>query len=259
METLTLADVTAVIPALNEAASIGQIVAGLLARGIGRAVVADGGSSDATVTLAQDSGATVVVQRERGYGSACLAGVAAADAAPVLLFLDGDGAEDLDGAVLVAEALLRGDADIVLGKRTVAADQAGAQTLLAHCGNAACSWWLRAAFSADVSDFASLKAIRRGTYELLHPEHRRYGWTAQLIARAARNHVAMFEIPVPYGRRTGKSKVSGTLRGALAAGRQMLVVIGEETCGSLLHSTRATFRAPHVHRRSGRAQPGGGD
>ena len=119
METLTLASVTAIIPALDEEAAIGPIVAGLLDRGIGHVVVADGGSSDATASLARAAGAVVVVQPERGYGSACLAGVAAAAAAPVLLFLDGDGADDLDGAARVAGALLRGDADLVLGKRIV--------------------------------------------------------------------------------------------------------------------------------------------
>ena len=234
METLTLASVTAIIPALDEATSIGPIVAGLLERGIGHVVVADGGSADSTASLARAAGATVVVQRERGYGSACLAGVEAAGHAPVLLFLDGDGADDLDGAIRVAGVILRGDADLVLGKRIVSPGEAGAQTLTARCGNAFCSWWLRCAFGAPITDFASVKALSRGTYDQLHPDHRRYGWTAQLIARAARERVSIVEIPMPYQRRSGTSKVSGTLRGALAAGRQMLAVIAQESCPHLL-------------------------
>jgi glycosyltransferase involved in cell wall biosynthesis len=258
MEALTLAAVTAIIPALNEAASIGPIVASLLDRGIGRVVVADGGSVDATAALAREAGATVVVQRERGYGSACLAGIAEADGASVLLFLDGDGAEDLDSAVRVAETLLRGDAGIVLGKRVVEPGEAGAQTLLARGGNALCAWWLRVAFGATISDFASMKAVRRETYEQLHPEQRRYGWTAQLIARAARERVAMIEISVPYRRRSGRSKVSGTLKGALAAGRQMLAVIAVEQYRFLLDCAPAMRRLHCPPRPAGRAQPGGG-
>ena len=79
-----------------------------------------------------------------------------------------------------------------------------------------------------------MKAIHRATFERLHPEHRRYGWTAQLIARAAREGLSIVELPVPYRSRSGTSKVSGTLRGAFAAGRQMLTVVAQETSVPLL-------------------------
>jgi glycosyltransferase involved in cell wall biosynthesis len=228
MAALTPESVTAIIPALNEAQAIGGVVRGLLVRGIGRVVVSDGASSDGTAELARKEGATVVIDSRRGYGNACLAGAAAAGDAPILLFLDGDGAEDLDGAMQVVAEILEGRADLALGTRGVRRTEAGAQTSMAKLGNAICSLWLRHAFGAAITDLPSMKAIRRDTYERLHVDHRQYGWTAQLLARAARNRLRMVEIPVNYRRRVGRSKVSGTARGALIAGYQMLEAIGRE-------------------------------
>lgn len=246
MATRNAGSVTAIIPALNEAQTIADIVCGLSDRGIGRVIVADGGSSDGTAELAREAGATVVVEPRRGYGYACLAGVAAAGDAPVLLFLDGDGAEDLDGAMQVVRCVLEGRAELALGVRMVQKGEAGAQTLLARLGNRICSLWLRLAFGAEIRDFPSLKAIRRDTYERLHPGHRQYGWTAQLLARAARERVPVVEVPVPYRRRAGRSKVSGTPRGALTAGYQMLAAIGREHLAAI------------VERKSGGSGPGAG-
>jgi len=244
MAALTASSVTAIIPALNEAPAIGDIVRGLLDRGVGHVVVADGGSTDGTAELARGAGATVVVEPRRGYGNACLAGVAAAGDAPVLLFLDGDGAEDLDGAMRVAAAVLDGRAELTLGSRAVHGAEAGAQTALARFGNRVCSFWLRRAFAATITDLPSMKAIRRDTYEHLHPGHRHYGWTAQLLARAARSRVRTVEIPVHYRRRTGRSKVSGTVSGALSAGLQMLAVIGWEHVGATFGPGRTSKWPP---------------
>ena len=232
METLTLADATAIVPAIDEERSIGEVVRGLLERGVGRVIVADGGSGDGTAALAAAAGAHVIIEPRRGYGRACLSGVAAAGEAPILLFLDGDGAEDLDGAARVVQALLDQHADLALGVRVVAPGEDGAQTSLARAGNRFCSWWLRGAFGAEITDLPSMKAIRRELYEQLHPEDPLYGWTAQLLARAARRRLRIVELPVSYRRRTGRSKVSGTARGALRAGSQMLVAIGRESAGA---------------------------
>lgn len=249
MEALTAAAaVTAIVPALNEAESIGEVARGLLARGIGRVVVADGGSTDGTAALARAAGATVIVERRRGYGNACLAGVAAAGDAPVFLFLDGDGAEDLDGAIEVVHAVLSGRAELALGVRAAAAE-AGAQTRLALLGNRLCSWWLRAAFGGAITDLPSMKAVRRDVYERLHPEQRLYGWTAQLLARAARRRVQLVEIPIAYRRRSGRSKVSGTLRGAFTAAYQMLAAIGREHLGVMLELAASRLPAAAARRR----------
>jgi glycosyltransferase involved in cell wall biosynthesis len=228
MDALTFRSVTAIVPTLNEAQAIGGVVRGLLERGISRVVVSDGASSDGTAGVASDAGATVIVDPRRGYGNACLAGVAAAGNAPVLLFLDGDGAEDLDGAVRVVREVLEDRADLALGTRGAQGVESGAQTSLARFGNRACSLWLRLAFGATITDLPSMKAVRRSTYDHLHVDHRQFGWTAQFLARAARARVRIVEIPVRYHRRTGSSKVSGTVRGALVAGGQMLAVIGRE-------------------------------
>jgi glycosyltransferase involved in cell wall biosynthesis len=244
MASLTARSVTAIIPALNEAQAIGGVVRGLLDRGIGRVVVADGGSTDGTVELAREAGATVIVELQRGYGNACLAGAAAAIDAPILLFLDGDGAEDLDNAMELVQAVLDGRAELALGSRSARGAEAGAQTALARFGNRICSFWLRRAFGATITDLPSMKVIRRDSYDQLHPDHRQYGWTAQLLARAARSRVKSVEIPVHYRRRTGRSKVSGTVGGAWCAGLQMLTVIGREYLGATFVSGRGSKRPP---------------
>jgi glycosyltransferase involved in cell wall biosynthesis len=225
---LTPKSVTAIVPALNEAEAIGGVVRGLLGRGLGRVVVCDGASSDGTADLARQAGATVVVEPRRGYGNACLAGAAAAGDAPVLLFLDGDGAEDLDGAMQMVAEILEDRADLALGTRGAQLSEAGAQTSLAKLGNGVCSLWLRLAFGAAITDLPSMKAIRADSYRRLRVDHREYGWTAQLMARAARSRLRIVEIPVRYHRRSGRSKVSGSPRGALVAGYQMLAAIGRE-------------------------------
>ena len=237
METIMPAGVTAIIPTLNEAGAITGIVRGLIQRGAERVIVADGCSSDGTQDLARSAGATVVTEFRRGYGRACLAGVAAAGNAPILLFLDGDGADSLDGAVSVTRRLVDRRLDLVLGTRVTALGQRQAQTSVAAAGNQLCAWWLRTAFQCTLTDFPSMKAISRDAYFRLHPEHLMYGWTAQLIARAARYGLPTSELPILYVRGSGKSKVSGTIAGALRAGRDMLAVIAAESVAAAFFST----------------------
>ena len=123
-----VARIAAVIPALNEAPSIGQVVRGLrlkAAISLEQIIVVDNGSSDDTATIARDAGATVVAEPRRGYGYACHAGVAAADTADIIVLLDGDAADDPADLSAVVGPLLDGTADLVVGSRALGARAAG--------------------------------------------------------------------------------------------------------------------------------------
>jgi rSAM/selenodomain-associated transferase 1 len=184
----------------------------------------DNGSDDHTAGVAWRAGARVVHQPERGYGAACLAGALAASDADALLFMDADGSDDLDGAARVAGALLADEGNLCLGSRTRGRVDAGALTIQQRMGNAVARLLLRALYRLRVSDLSPVKAIRRADLLRLAPRERTYGWTTELLVKAARARYRIVEAPVDYHRRAGGvSKVSGNLPAALKAGRAIIV------------------------------------
>ena len=136
--------VAVVIPALNEERTIGGVVAAIDHRVVDRVIVADNGSADGTVRRAREAGAEVVFAARRGYGSACLAGIAAARDADVLVFLDGDGSDDPAEIAFLVETLAERDADLVLGSRTLRPDARRTLTTAQRVGNAVACALLRA-------------------------------------------------------------------------------------------------------------------
>lgn len=213
----------AIVPALDEAATIGGVVGDLLRRGV-PVIVVDNGSRDDTARLARDAGATVVSERRRGYGAACIAGIAALPAdADIVVFLDADGSDDLDSLHALLAPIRSGVADLVVASRSVVLGDAGAVTLPQRFGNALASAWLRARFALPATDLGPFRAIRRSTLASLGMADRDYGWTVEMQLRAARQRVRYAEVRVPArARRGGRSKVSGTIRGVLGASAKIL-------------------------------------
>ena len=156
--------IVAVIPALNEALSIARVVTGLLASAAGeldRVIVVDNGSTDDTAALAAAAGAEVVRAARRGYGRACLAGVLAAHDADIVVLLDGDAADNPSDLPRVLAPLLRGEADLVVGSRTLGTREAGAMTPQQIVGNALVAWIMRHLYGMRVSDLGPFRAMRR--------------------------------------------------------------------------------------------------
>lgn len=211
--------VVAVIPALNEAASIARVVHGV--RGVAvlqRVIVVDNGSDDGTGALAAGAGAEVVREERRGYGAACAAGVRAAEGADILLLLDGDAADDPADIGAVLRPLLCGTADLVVGSRALGAREPGAMTRTQVFGNQVAAWLMRRLYRLEVSDLGPLRAIRRDDLLALQMREYTFGWSVEMMVKAARSGYRYAETPVAYRRRIGVSKVSGTLRGSLRAG-----------------------------------------
>jgi rSAM/selenodomain-associated transferase 1 len=215
------ANVVAVIPVLDEAATIASVIAELRQTSVERVIVVDGGSRDDTVARAQAAGAEVISEPRPGYGRACLAGARAADAAEVVLFLDGDGSDDARAADRLVGPILAGEADLVLGARRWA--EPGAIAPAARLGNAFASLVIRVLYGARVSDLAPFKAVRGEVLRSLEFRQLTYGWTTELLVSTARRRLRILEQPVRARRRGGgRSKVSGTVRGSVRAGVAIL-------------------------------------
>jgi rSAM/selenodomain-associated transferase 1 len=221
-----------VMPALNEEGAIGPQIAALRthftqsASPVPRILVVDNGSTDSTAHVAHTAGAEVISEPRRGYGYACLAGVQAASGADVVLLIDADGSDDLAGAAHIAKIVLRGDADLAMGSRTLGQVEAHALTPQQRAGNAVGALLLRLLYGLRISDIGPTRAIRRDVLLQLDMREMGYGWSVEMLAKAARAGLRIHELPVDYhARSAGKSKVSGTLRGTLLASQHILTTL----------------------------------
>lgn len=219
--------IVVVIPALNEAQSIGQVIDDIPSI-VQRVIVVDNGSTDDTAAVAAAHGATLVREPRRGYGSACLAGIAEAGEADVIVFLDADYADDPAELPRVIEPIVQGRAELVIGSRRLGHCERGALTFVQRWGNALACRLIRFAWGVRFTDLGPFRAVRRDALERLSMDDRTYGWTVQMQARATGLGVRCVEVPVNYRRRIGRSKISGTVRGVIAAGTKILATIWRE-------------------------------
>jgi glycosyltransferase involved in cell wall biosynthesis len=212
--------VAVVIPTLNEAESIAAVISALPRYLVDKIIVADGGSTDSTPQIARGAGAEVIAVGP-GYGRACLAGAQAAGDVDVLVFMDGDGADDPRAIEEMVSALRFGNYDFVIGSRTrgkrEASSMAGHQIL----AGIVLGGLIRVLYGVHYTDMAAFRAIRRATLFKLGMREMTYGWNLEMQMRAARAGLRIMEIPVGYRRRRGGlSKVAGSLRVSIkAAGR----------------------------------------
>jgi glycosyltransferase involved in cell wall biosynthesis len=228
--------VDAVIPALDEEATLPGVLGELLRRRHGagfilrQVIVVDNGSRDGTARVARARGARVVAEPRRGYGSACLAGLAElgrVDPPPeAVVFLDADGADDPEDLPALLAPLCDGQADLVLGSRVLGGAEPGALSPQQRAGNRVATAFIRVLYGHRYSDLGPFRAIRCSALFALGMRDRGYGWTVEMQVKALRHGLRVVEVPVRYRRRAGgDSKVSGTLRGVVGAGIKILVTI----------------------------------
>jgi hypothetical protein len=227
--------VDVIIPALNEGEAIGRVLADLPRALVRHTVVVDNGSTDTTAQRARSAGATVVVEPRRGYGRACLRGVAwlrqLARPPDIVVFLDADYSDypqELPGLVT---PIARDEADLVVGSRL--RGRAGPGALSAHVrwGNRLAALLIRRLYGLPVTDLGPFRAIRWSSLLELGMVDHNFGWTAEMQVKAARRGLRYRETSVPYRRRIGSSKITGTVVGTLRAGCKILYTIFRH-CGS---------------------------
>lgn len=229
-----------IIPALNEAPAIAQVVRSLPRPLVRTVIVVDNGSTDGTGEVARAAGATVVREPRRGYGRACMAGIAALPAdADIVVFLDGDGSDQPDDIKRLIAPIEAGAADLVVGSRAHSNVEAGSLTLPQKIGNRIAAKWLQLRFDQRATDLGPLRALRKQSLDRLEMSDPDYGWTVQMQIAAARKGLRYAEVPVAYRRRIGKSKVSGTVRGTVGAAIKILGLLA-------LHDLRG--QRPHAPR-----------
>ena len=210
----------AVIPTLNEAATIAGVIAELPRDVVREIIVADSASRDGTPDIARAAGARVVSLTERGYGRACAAGAAAADpACDIILFLDGDGADRADLAGRLIAPIADGTHDFLIASRVRGEREPGSinwhQVLAGRLAGAIMSLL----YDVRYTDMCAFRAIRREALQRLDLRETTYGWNIEMQMKAARAGLRILELPVPYRCRAGgSSKVAGSLSGSLRAG-----------------------------------------
>jgi glycosyltransferase involved in cell wall biosynthesis len=214
-----------IIPALNEEESLADVLASVPTTAVDEIIVVDNGSTDRTAAVARRAGAQVVTEPRKGYGAACWSGFKASEDASILVFIDGDGSFHPGEIPRLTEPITSGTADLVLGSRTLRAEDAMAIPLQARLGNRLVAFIIGLISAIRITDLGPFRAISRKTLENLNMQERTYGWPCEMIIKAGKLGYRVLEVPVTYRPRTGgKSKVSGTIVGSITAAIAMLRV-----------------------------------
>lgn len=212
--------VAIIIPALNEAEALRNMLPELHPYHPEWIVVVDNQSSDDTAAVARAAGACVVYEPQRGYGHACWRGFQAACelGAEVLVYMDGDGSDDPADLPLMLAPLLEGSADLVMGSRVGRRSERGAVPPQARLGNWLVSRSLSLFYHISLHDVGSFRAMRASTLAGLHMEEMTFGWPVEMLTKAARSGSRIAEVDIHYRHRSyGRSKVTGTLAGSMKA------------------------------------------
>lgn len=227
--------ISVIIPAYNEAPSIGFVLDAIPRELASNVIVVDNGSTDATAQIARAHGATVVAQPERGYGAACLAGLANLQISNlqskisnhIIVFLDADFSDYPEDLPQLLAPILEGRADFVLSTRTQDRASRQALTLPQRWGNWLATTLLRGFLGFRYTDLGPLRAIRADALARLQMQDRNYGWTVEMQIKAVQQGLRIVEVPTRYRVRIGRSKISGTVKGVVLAGAKILYTIAK--------------------------------
>ncbi|MAY21632.1 MAG: UDP-glucose--dolichyl-phosphate glucosyltransferase [Flavobacteriaceae bacterium] len=218
-------NIKVIIPAYNEEASIGLVIQDL-PEIVSEVIVVNNHSTDKTAEVAQKAGATVLLETQKGYGYACLKGLAyiqtQEEKPEIVVFLDGDYSDYPEKLVEIVAPILQKDIDFTLGARSKNLREAGSMTLPQIFGNWLATTLMKVFFRSRFTDLGPFRAIKYNKLLALQMEDKTYGWTVEMQLKVLKRKYTYQEIPVPYRNRIGVSKVSGTVKGAIFAGFKIL-------------------------------------
>ena len=234
-ETQNRVQTLVIIPAFNEARAIGRVIGDLPPELVDEVVVVNNASTDETESNARAAGATVLREERRGYGWACLRGLRYAAEKPppeqpdVVVFLDGDYSDHPDELPRLLDPIFADEADFVLASRIRGEQrgqvEAGAMLPQARAGNRLACFLMRRLWGAEYTDLGPFRALRFDALRALEMEDKTFGWTIEMQIKAAEAGLRVREVPASYRRRTGVSKITGTITGTIKASAKILWTI----------------------------------
>lgn len=218
-----------IIPAYNEEDAIGKVIDEIPKGHVRHIIVCDNNSKDKTSEVARILGATVVFEERAGYGYACLKGIdylKSVDIKPeIVVFIDGD-YSDYPGYIFdLTTPIASGQADMVIGSRTLGLSERGSMTLPQRFGNWIAIHLIRWIYHQHFTDLGPFRAIRYTSLITMDMQDKTFGWTVEMQVKAAKLKLRCLEIPVNYRQRIGVSKISGTLKGTILAGYKIIWTI----------------------------------
>ena len=225
--------IVVIIPAFNEEESLPKVIKDI-PDFVDEIIIANNGSTDKTVEVAKESGATVVTEIKRGYGAACLKAIEyikdknlSADRQDydIVVFIDGDYSDYPEEMNLVIEPIINNDYDLVIGSRMSGKRQKGAMLPQAMFGNWLASFLIKLFWNYKFTDLGPFRAIKYSSLLKLNMQDRNFGWTVEMQIKAAKQKMKCVEVPVSYRKRIGESKVTGTIKGTVKASGKILYLI----------------------------------
>lgn len=219
-------NISVIIPAFNEEKSLPKVLADLPKEIISEIIVVNNASTDNTVEVAKRAGCHVVHELKRGYGQACLAGIAALNPSTnIVVFIDGDHSDHPEQLKKVVAPILSEEVDFVIGSRALGKRESGAMTPQAFYGNKLACFLMKLFWGIKYTDLGPFRAIRFDALKKLNMQDTNFGWTIEMQIKAVEQGLNIKEVPVDYRRRIGKSKISGTVKGTVLAGEKILRTI----------------------------------
>ena len=231
MTTYRKQNIVLIIPALNEELGIAAVLKSLPPSIFSDKVVCDNGSTDKTAEIATSNGATVVFERRRGYGSACLCAISYLknknypDPIDLVVFLDADHSDNPSDIHAILKPFDDKKVELVIGSRVLGERETDALLFHQRFGNLLATMLIRLFYGVRFTDLGPFRAIRWNTLLALNMEDIDFGWTVEMQVKAAKNKLVCVEVPVNYRKRLGESKISGTIKGSILAGYKIIWTI----------------------------------
>lgn len=220
-----MANIKVIIPAFNEEKSIGKVIQEI-PKTVSEIIVVNNNSTDSTEKIAFENGATVLIEKRKGYGYACLKGmeyISKQETKPdIIVFLDGDYSDYPEELSKIVAPILDGNSDFVVGARVSESREKGSMTPQQIFGNGLATFLMKLFFNSKFTDLGPFRAIKYSTLLDLNMQDKTYGWTVEMQLKVLKKRIPYTEIPVRYKNRIGVSKVSGTIKGTLMAGIKII-------------------------------------
>ncbi len=221
--------IAVIIPAFNEENSVSKVVRDIPKDWVKEIIVCNNNSNDDTKLMAEAAGAIVVDEPIKGYGNACLKGMAYlvenSITPDIVVFIDADYSDFPEQLPELVAPILNDDMDLVIGSRALGAKQKRSMTPQQIFGNWLATKLIKWFYKVEFTDLGPFRAVSYDALLKIDMEDKTFGWTVEMQVKAAKLKMNCTEIPVDYRVRIGKSKVSGTLYGTIMAGYKIITTI----------------------------------